>query len=84
MVSGATGEHYTQYFVEDCYADPQANGWLNEGKEPFGPAVELLEEYGVGLIATSGEDIRIAFSCLEVDAVEPLFETLHEAIQKLQ
>ena len=46
--------------------------------------VELLEEYGVGLIATSGEDIRIAFSCLEVDAVEPLFETLHEAIQKLQ
>ena len=46
MVSGATGEHYTQYFVEDCYADPQSNGWLNEGKEPFGPAVELLEEHG--------------------------------------
>ena len=46
--------------------------------------VQLLEKYGVGLIATSGEDIRIAFSCLEVDAVEPLFETLNEAIQKLQ
>ena len=46
MVSGKSGEHYTQFFVEDCYADPQANGWLNEGNEPFGPAVELLEQYG--------------------------------------
>ena len=27
----------------------------------------LLDEYGVGLIATSPTDIRIAFSCLEVE-----------------
>ncbi len=43
----------------------------------------LLDEYGVGLIATAAHDLRIAFSCLEVSQVEPLFETLHKAIQEL-
>ena len=45
--------------------------------------VHLLAEYGVGLISTSASDIRIAFSCLEVDEVEPLFEFLHRAVQDL-
>jgi aspartate/methionine/tyrosine aminotransferase len=45
--------------------------------------VHLLDEYGIGLIATSPTDLRIAFSCLEVDEVEPLFEMLHKAIQEL-
>ena len=45
--------------------------------------VHLLGEYGVGLISTSASDIRIAFSCLEVDEVEPLFELLHRAVQDL-
>jgi aspartate/methionine/tyrosine aminotransferase len=46
--------------------------------------VHLLDNYGTGLIATSPTDIRVAFSCLEVEDVEPLFETLHEAVQKLR
>ena len=45
--------------------------------------VQLLDEYGIGLIATSPTDLRIAFSCLEVEDVEPLFETLHKAIKQL-
>ena len=45
--------------------------------------VHLLDEYGIGLIATSPTDLRIAFSCLEIEDVEPLFETLHKAIQEL-
>jgi len=45
--------------------------------------VHLLEEYGVGLIATGPRDIRVAFSCLDVEDVEPLFEALHRAIQEL-
>ncbi len=45
--------------------------------------VYLLDEYGVGLISTSETDIRVAFSCLEVDEIEPLFECLHKAIQEL-
>jgi aspartate/methionine/tyrosine aminotransferase len=45
--------------------------------------VHLLDAYGVGLIASGGNDLRIAFSCLEVEDVEPLFEALHKAIQEL-
>jgi len=45
--------------------------------------VHLLEEHGTGLIATGPTDIRIAFSCLEREEVEPLFEVLHRAIQEL-
>ena len=46
--------------------------------------VHLLDRYGVGLIATAKHDLRIAFSCLEVEDVEPLFETLHQATQELR
>jgi len=46
--------------------------------------VHLLDNYGTGLIATGPTDLRVAFSCLEVEEVEPLFETVHEAIQKLR
>ena len=37
-----------------------------------------------GLIATGGSDLRIAFSCLELDDVEPLFEVIHRGIQELR
>jgi len=45
--------------------------------------VHLLDEHGVGLIATGPSDIRVAFSCLEVEDVEPLFETLHQAVSEI-
>jgi len=46
--------------------------------------VHLLDRHQVGLIATSPTDIRVAFSCLELDQIEPLFETLHTAITELR
>jgi aspartate/methionine/tyrosine aminotransferase len=45
--------------------------------------IHLLDEYGIGVIATGSNDLRIAFSCLEVEEIEPLFEALHKAIQEL-
>ena len=45
--------------------------------------VHLLDEYGIGVIATSESDLRIAFSCLELDEIAPLFEALHKAVQEL-
>jgi aspartate/methionine/tyrosine aminotransferase len=45
--------------------------------------VHLLEKYGIGLIAEGESDLRIAFSCLELADIEPLFEALHRAIQEL-
>jgi aspartate/methionine/tyrosine aminotransferase len=46
--------------------------------------VHLLDAHQTGLIATSPCDIRVAFSCLELDQIEPLFETLHTAIEELR
>jgi aspartate/methionine/tyrosine aminotransferase len=46
--------------------------------------VHLLDRHATGLISTSPTDIRVAFSCLEVDQVEPLFEVLHQGIQELR
>ncbi len=46
--------------------------------------VHLLDAHGTGLIATSKTDLRIAFSCLELEEVEPLFETIHKAINELR
>ena len=45
--------------------------------------VHLLDEYGIGLIATSATDVRVAFSCLELEQIQPLFETVHRAVQEL-
>lgn len=46
--------------------------------------VHLLERHGVGLVSTSPSDLRIAFSCLELEEIEPLFELLHRGLQELR
>jgi len=46
--------------------------------------VHLLDRHQVGLISTSPTDIRVAFSCLELDQIEPLFQTLDQAIRELR
>jgi len=43
----------------------------------------LLHQYGVGLIALGATDLRVAFSCLEEDAVEELFDTIYRGIEDL-
>ncbi len=37
----------------------------------------LLDAYGVGLIAAGGNDVRVAFSCIEEENVEELFELIY-------
>ena len=54
-----------------------------KGVEAEAVRLRLLDEYGIGVIAMGPSDLRIAFSCLEVEDVEPLFEALHKAIQDL-
>jgi DNA-binding transcriptional MocR family regulator len=44
----------------------------------------LLDAHQVGLIATADTDLRIAFSCLEVEQVQELFATIHKAIGELR
>jgi aspartate/methionine/tyrosine aminotransferase len=44
----------------------------------------LLDRHQVGLISTADSDLRVAFSCLEVEQVQELFETVHTAIGELR
>ena len=55
-----------------------------EGVDAERLRLHLLEHFGIGVIATSATDLRVAFSCLEVDQIEPLFEALHKAVQQLR
>ncbi len=46
--------------------------------------LHLLDKHGAGLICTAPTDLRVAFSCLEVAQVQPLFEAVHQAIGELK
>jgi len=45
--------------------------------------VHLLDKYGVGLIALGETDLRVAFSCLEKDDTQELFDTVLQAVKDL-
>jgi hypothetical protein len=44
----------------------------------------LLDKYGVGLIALGAFNLRIAFSCMDADDVESLFDTIYKGIKELE
>jgi dimeric dUTPase (all-alpha-NTP-PPase superfamily) len=46
--------------------------------------LHLLEKYGVGLISLGKTDLRVAFSCLEKEDVQELFDTVFQAIKDLE
>lgn len=46
--------------------------------------VHLLERYGVGLISIGKSALRIAFSCIEEDQVQELFDTILQGVHDLQ
>ena len=45
--------------------------------------VHLLDQYGVGLIALGKTDLRVAFSCLEKEDTQELFDTVLKAVEDL-
>ena len=46
--------------------------------------VHLLEKYGVGLIAIGKTDLRVAFSCIEKEDVQELFDTVLLGVKDLE
>jgi len=46
--------------------------------------VHLLDRYQLGVIATSTTDIRVAFSCLEVEQIEEVFDTIYKGWKDLK
>lgn len=45
--------------------------------------VHLLDKYGVGLIALGERDLRVAFSCLDLNDIEVLFDTVLQGVNDL-
>lgn len=46
--------------------------------------VHLLDKYGVGLIALGKHDLRVAFSCVDENLIQELFDTVLQGIQDLE
>jgi len=51
--------------------------------DPESLRVHLLKKYGVGVIAIGGQDIRVAFSSVEEQDIEGLFDTIYAGIKDL-
>jgi aspartate/methionine/tyrosine aminotransferase len=45
--------------------------------------VRLLEECGIGVIAAGESDIRVAFSCIEVEEIAPLFDAMFQCAREM-
>jgi hypothetical protein len=45
--------------------------------------VHLLEKYGIGLISLEKNDLRVAFSCIEKEDVQELFDTIFQGVKDL-
>ncbi len=46
--------------------------------------VHLLDRYGVGLIALGEDELRVAFSCIDEDQIQELFDTILKGIEDLE
>ena len=46
--------------------------------------VHLLDHYGVGLIALGEHDLRVAFSCIDEEQIQELFDTVLQGVHDLQ
>ena len=43
----------------------------------------ILDTYGVGVISVGDTDVRVAFSCTEVDDIQELFDLIYQGVQDL-
>lgn len=44
----------------------------------------ILDTYGVGLISIGQTDLRVAFSCLEEDDIQELFDIVLKGVEDLE
>ena len=46
--------------------------------------VHLLDRYGVGLISLGPRQLRVAFSCIDADQIQELFDTVLQGVKDLE
>ncbi|MBT7067726.1 MAG: hypothetical protein HN919_15615 [Verrucomicrobia bacterium] len=71
MLSGLGGELYFP------------KGILTQSSEAKEYRVRLLDRHGIGAIATSPTDIRVAFSCIEEENIADLFERMYRCAEEM-
>ena len=57
---------------------------IRDGVDAHALRRHLLEEHHIGLISTSPTDLRVAFSCLELEQIAPLFDAIHAGVEHLR
>ncbi len=53
------------------------------GVEAEAVRIHLLNEYGIGTIALGKTDLRVAFSCIEEQYLEELYDTIYKAVNEV-
>src|SRR5690606_417525 len=53
---------------------------LKDGVDSEQLRLHLLDKYGVGTVALDSTDLRVAFSCVEVEDVPEIFELIYQAV----
>ncbi|MFF2483700.1 aminotransferase class I/II-fold pyridoxal phosphate-dependent enzyme [Paenibacillus sp. NPDC058071] len=53
-----------------------------EGVSAEAVRIRLLDEYATGTIALGETDLRVAFSCIDIDQLEALFDTIYKAVNE--
>lgn len=46
--------------------------------------LHLLDQYGIGTIALGETDLRVAFSCIEEENIEELFELIYQGVKDVE
>ena len=78
--SGKYGDAWEYYpFNSGYFMCLKLNGVLAEELRSH-----LIHEYGVGTIALGEHDLRIAFSCIEEEHLEDLFDLVYQGVQDLR
>jgi len=44
----------------------------------------LLNEYQIGTIALGETDLRVAFSCLEIEQIDEVYASIYKAVKEVQ
>lgn len=57
---------------------------LKDGVDSEQLRLHLLDKYGVGTVALDSTDLRVAFSCVEVEDVPEIFELIYQAVCDLR
>lgn len=57
---------------------------LKDGVDSEELRLHLLDKYGVGTVSLASTDLRVAFSCVEVEDIPEIFELIYQAVCDLR